>query len=164
MKAVPVDLHIATDGHVRGSNEFVVIVNVLVLATLEELALHDPGVLLRGLVDRDRVVSEEERDDEAAVNVLGNLGVEPSDEAQNGLVVVHVLEEVTLRLVGHQLVYVTERVDLVTETVVGWDLSDCAFSRLGVLDLTEGEVTAEFGFEELLSEVVYTSYQEVSSV
>lgn len=115
---VAVDLHIATNGHVARSDELVVLVHVLVSSALKELAFNDSRVLLGRLVNRDRVVSQVERDDEPSVNILGHSGVETGSETQDLLVIVHGLEEVTLGLLRDQLVDVTQSVLLVTESVV----------------------------------------------
>lgn len=53
----PVDLDVTADGQLSGRNEFVALVNVLVLVTAEEGSLDDAGVLDCGLKDRDAIVS-----------------------------------------------------------------------------------------------------------
>ena len=148
---VAVDLHVSADGHVSGSDESSVLVNVLVLSAFEELALDDARVLLGRLLDRDAVVSQVERDDETTVDILGNAGVEASSETQDLLVIVHGLEEVTLGLLRDQFVDVTESVLLVTESVVGRDNHGLGLTRSGVLNLAEVEVHSVLGLVEVLS-------------
>ena len=67
MERLAVDLDVAAGSHVGGCQEVHVVVHVLILVSVEELAWNDTRVLLRGLVDGDRVVCEVERDDESAV-------------------------------------------------------------------------------------------------
>jgi len=71
MEGVSIDLHIASNGHVSWGNERLTLVNVLVLALVQELALNDTRVLLGGLVDANVVISQVEGDDESTVNVQG---------------------------------------------------------------------------------------------
>lgn len=108
MKVIPVDLDVTSDGNVSGSDELVVLVDILVLSPLQELAFHDARVLLGWLEDLDGIVTEEEADDEASVNIFRGAGVESGCESENLLVVVDVLEEVSLGLVWQQLEYITE--------------------------------------------------------
>lgn len=77
-----VDFHIAANRHIRWSNEIHVLVNILVLPSVQELALDDARVLLGRLVDAESVVSEVERDDKPTVNVLGDLRVESGCESE----------------------------------------------------------------------------------
>lgn len=153
---VTVDLNVSTNGHVRRSDELVVLVHVLVSSALEELALNDARVLLGRLVNRDRVVSQVERDDEPSVNILGHSGVETGSEAQDLLVIVHRLEEVTLRLLRDQLVDVTKGVLLVTESVVGRNHDRLGLTGLGVFNLTEFEVSSVLSSIESLGVLVDT--------
>jgi len=156
MVRVAVDLDITADGHVRGSDECLVFVNVLVLSALEELAFDDARVLHGGFVNRDAVVSQVEGDDETTVDILGNAGVEAGSEAEDLLVVVDALEEVTLGLLRDELVDVTESVLLVSETVVGRHNDFLGFARAGVLNLTEVEVEAILALVEVLGVFIDT--------
>lgn len=164
MEAVTVDLDVATEGHVGGCDKAAIVpVRVLVLASLQELAFHYPGVLLCGLIYGDGVVGEKEGHDESAVDILWHLGVEPCNVPQHGLVIVDVLEEVSLGLLGEEAEDVTEGVNLVSEAVVGRDLSRCGVTGLRVLDLTQREVTSELSLKEVLGELVDTLNVEVST-
>lgn len=100
VEVVSVDLHVSAEGHVGGGEPLAILVEVLVLSSLEELSRDDTGVLLLGLVNGDRVISEVEGDDETTVNIFGDSCVETGSESQDVLVVVEVLEEVRLRSVG----------------------------------------------------------------
>jgi hypothetical protein len=60
---VTVNLDVAADWRVRRGDERHRVVDVLVLFALQELAFHDVGVLLSGLVDRDAIVGQVVRDD-----------------------------------------------------------------------------------------------------
>ena len=104
VERVTVDLHVAADSHVAGRDPLVCVVDVLVPVALQELALNDARVLLSWLVNRNRVIGQVERDDEAAVYVLWDSGIEASRESQDLLVIVDALEEVTLGLIRDQLV------------------------------------------------------------
>lgn len=55
-----VDLDVATDWQISGSNELVVFVYILVLVATEERTFNDAGVLHSGLVDRDAIVTQVE--------------------------------------------------------------------------------------------------------
>lgn len=135
-----VDFDIAADWHVGDRDELHVVVDVLVLSAVEELAFDDARVLLSHLVDANRVVSQEEGDDEAAVDVFGHAGVELGREAQDLLIVVHELEEVLLGLLWLQTVGLTLAVLFVAETVVGWVLNGSGRLRLGELHRAEREL------------------------
>ena len=164
MEAVPVDLDVTPEGHVGGCDEAAIIpVSVLVLAPLQEFALHYPRVLLGGLIYGYGVVCEEEGHDESAVHILWHLGVEPCYVSQNSLVIVDVFEEVSLRLLGEEAEDVAEGVDLISEAVVGRDLSRGGVTGLRVLDLTQWEVTSQLRLKEVLSELVDTLNVEVST-
>lgn len=126
MEGVAVDLHVSSNSHVSWSDEGTVVVNVLVPVAVKELALDDARVLLGGLVDGDAVISQVEGDDEAAVNIFWDAGVETSCEPEDLFVIVNTLEEVALGLIWDELVDVAKRVLLVAEPVVWWDLGcDC---------------------------------------
>lgn len=56
VEVVAVDLDVAAEGHVSWRDELLILVHILVLPTLEELALHDTRVLLGWLIDRDGVI------------------------------------------------------------------------------------------------------------
>ena len=107
MKIIPVDLDVSSDCNVSGVDEVVVLVNVLILSPLQELALHYARVLLRRLEDLNGVVAEEETHDESPVNILRDAGVKSGSETKYLFVVVYVLEEVTLWLVGKELIHVS---------------------------------------------------------
>lgn len=163
VKVVAVDLDVAADGHVGGCDELVVVVHVLVLAALQELALDDSRVLLGRLKDRDRVVREEERYDELTVDVLRHTRVETCYVTQHGLVIVHVLKEIPLWLLWQQSINETQRIYLVSKTIVGRDLSDSRASGSGVFDLTNLEVTAELCLIKVSCEVINSSYLVVAT-
>lgn len=163
VKVVAVDLDVAADGHVGGCDELVVVVHVLVLAALQELALDDSRVLLGRLKDRDRVVREEERYDELTVDVLRHTRVETCDVTQHGLVIVHVLKEIPLWLLWQQSINETQRIYLVSKTIVGRDLSDSRASGSRVFDLTNLKVTAELCLIKVSCEVINSSYLVVAT-
>lgn len=163
VKVVAVDLDVASDGEVGGRDELLVLVHVLVLSALQELALDDARVLLRRLEDRDSVVRQEEGHDEAAVQVLRDARVELSSEAEDLLVVVNILEEVSLRLVGEQLEDIAQGVHFVAEAVVGRDLHGLGLAGLGVLNLTQVKELVVLLLVEVLGELVDSSDSELSA-
>lgn len=158
--AVTVDLNVTTDGHVAGGDKLVVVVNVLVLATAQEGALDDARVLDCRLVDGDGVVCQVERDDEAAVHIFGHASVEAGGVAQDLFVVVNCLEEVGLRLLGHEAVDVAESISLISEAIVGRNLFLNGRSSLGHGDVAEFEELAVLGSVESASPFVASSQVE----
>lgn len=163
-ETVPVDFHGRTECHIGRSDEGTVLIHVLVLGALQEFALNDTRVLLGGLEDGDGVVCEEEGNDEAAVDVLGHASVEAGCVSQDSLVVVNILEEVSLRLGGLELVNIAEGVNLVAEAVMRRDLSGGGLHGLGVLDLAQREDAAEALVEVALGEFVDARYHELAPV
>lgn len=145
-----IHLDVATDGHVRRSDKRIVFVNVLILVAAQQGTRDNAGVLNVGLVDRNAVIAQVERDDEAAVNVLGHTSVEACCVPKDLLVVVNALEEITFGLLGYQVVDVAEGVDFLTETVVRGDLANNWLSGLWHLDATQREHTAVLLVEEVL--------------
>ena len=139
-EVVTIDLDIVVDTKVARRNELHVVIDVLILLSMEEGSLDDTRVLLSGLEDRDSVISQIERDNESPVNILGHLSVELSSVSEDLLVVVDVLEEINLGLLWHEVIDITESVYLVTETVMGRDLHDDGGSGLRLLDVAEREM------------------------
>lgn len=154
VEGVPIDLDVAANGHVAWSDWLVVVVNVLVLVSVQELALDDSRVLLGGLVDRDAVVGQVEGDDEAAVNVFRHFRVEAGCESEDLLVIVDRLEEVALGLVWDELVDVAESVFLVSDTVVGWNQGGDWLGWGWEGDLSNREIVAVFLSVEFLGGLV----------
>ena len=107
VEVVTIDLDVTADWDISWSNEFVVLVDVLILSSFEEWTLDDTGVLLSWLEDGDGVISQVEGDNESSVDVLWDLGVESGGISQYLLVVVYVLEEVDLWLLWNQVVHIT---------------------------------------------------------
>jgi len=150
VEGVPIDLDVAANGHVAWSDWLVVVVNVLVLVSVQELALDDSGVLLGWLVDGDAVVGQVEGDDEAAVNVFRHSRVEAGCKSEDLLVIVDRLEEVSLGLVWDELVDVAESVFLVSDTVVGWNQGGDWLGWGWEGDLSNWEIVAVFLSVEFL--------------
>jgi len=154
VEGVPIDLDISANGHIAWRDRRVVVVNVLVLVSVQELALDDTGVLLGWLVDRDAVVGQVEGDNEAAVNVFWHSSVEAGRESEDFLVIVDRLEEVSLGLVWDELVDVAEGVFLVSDTVVGRDQGCDWFGRGWEGDASKWEIVAVFLGVEFLGGLV----------
>ena len=125
---------------------------------MEEFAFDDAGVLLGGLVDSNGVISQVERNDEAAVEVLGHFCVELGSEAQDSLIVVHGLEEVFLWSLRDELVHLTQTVLLVTKAIVRRLNRLHWLGRGSELNATEREIIAIRGSVEVLSELIDASY------
>jgi hypothetical protein len=104
VERVTVDLDVAAKRHVSRCDECHAVVHVLVLPSLQELAFHDAGVLLSRLINRDAVIGQVERNDEASVEVFRNPSIEFGGVPQDLLVVVNRLEKVTFGLVRVELV------------------------------------------------------------
>ena len=149
-----VDLDVAADGHIRQIKELVVVVDVLVATSVEELAFDDARVLLGGLVDSNGVISQVERNDEAAIEILGHASVKLGGEAQDPLVVVHGLEEVFLGPLGDELVHLTEGVLLVTKAIVGRLNRLHGLRRGRELNVADREVIAILGSVVVLSKFI----------
>jgi len=154
LEAVSIDLDVFADEEVSWGDESHLVVNVLVLLSLQERSLNDSGVLLGWLEDGNSVISQVEGNDESSVEIFWNSGVELGSESQDLLVVVNVFEEVSLWLVWQELEHISERVNFVSESVVGWDNYWSIFSWLWHFDLTELEILSVLLSEELLSENV----------
>ena len=156
VEGVPIDLDVAANGHVAWSDWLVVVVNVLVLVSVQELALDDSAVLSGDLVDANRVISQVEGDDESTVDVLRHASVELGCHAQDLLVVVHGLEEINLRSLGHKLVHLTEGITLLSESIVGRDLGSHGLGRLSELNVAKRVGVTVSGLVELLGEGIDT--------
>ena len=156
VEGVAVDLDVSTDGHITWSDWQVVVIDVLVLVAVKELAFNDTRILLGWLIDRDAIISQIEGNDEAAVNIFWDAGVETGCESQDLLVIVNTLEEVALWFLWDKLVDVTECVFLITNSIIWWDLSRDRFRRSWELNLSKGEVVSIFLGIELFSGCVDT--------
>ena len=108
VEAVAVDLYISSDSNIGRSNELVILINVLVLAALEEFAFDNARVLLSRFIDGDRVIRQEERNDEAALDILRDTSVEASCETEDLALIINSLEEVLLGLLGNEAVNISE--------------------------------------------------------
>lgn len=60
IEVVPIDLHIAAQPEVSWSYELLVLINIFVLSTFKEFALHYATVLLGWLEDRNGIISQKE--------------------------------------------------------------------------------------------------------
>ena len=127
----------------------------LVSLLLQEGSVHNARVLLGWLVDRKRVVTQVEGDDESSVDVLGHASVEPCGESENFPVIVDALEEVALRLLGHKLINISKSIGLIAESIVRRNLSGLGLAWLRHLDLTKVEVLAVLFGIELLGEFIH---------
>lgn len=122
MIVVPIDLDVSANWQVSWSDEFISVIDVLVLGSLQEWSFNNTRVLLSWLENGNGIVGQIERNDESSVNILWDSCVESGSVSEHLLIVVNVLEEVNLWLLGDQVVDVTKGVKFVTKAVVGWDL------------------------------------------
>lgn len=164
VEVITIDLDVTADWEVGWGDEIVVLVDVLILSSLEEGTFDDTGVLLSWFEDGDGVVSKVEGDNESSVNVLWYFRVESGGISQYLLIVVYVLEEVDLWLLGDQVVHVTKGVDLVAETVVSWHLNNNCISGFWLLDVAKWHVSVEPGEEIVLRKFIYAFNSEDSTV
>ena len=142
VERVAVDLDVSTDCHVAWSDPGVIVIDVLVPIAVKELALDDTRVLLGRFVDRDAVISQVERNDEAAVNIFWHARIETSCKSEDLFVVVNTLEEVALWFFRDELVDVAKCVFLISDSIVWWDLGWDGFWRSWELNLSEREIIA----------------------
>ena len=98
MEVISIDFNVSSNWEVSRCNEFVVLVNILIFATLKEFAFNNAGVLLGRLINRNGVVGEEERNDEAAINIFRNTSVQASSITKDFALIINCLEEVFLWL------------------------------------------------------------------
>jgi len=148
---VSVDLDVAADSQLSWGDEFVVLVHVLVLVSAQEWALDDATVLDSGLVDRDAIVSEVERDDKSSFNILRHARVETSVVAKDLFVVIDRLEEVTFGLLGDQVVDIAESVNFISKTVIWRNLALSWLGSFWHLNSSNSKVSSKLGHKELLS-------------
>ena len=123
MEVVSVDLDITTNRQVSWCDEVIKLINVLVLSSLKVRSLDDAGVLLFWLVDRDRVISQVEGDNESSLDVLRHPCVESCGVSQDLFVIINKFEEINLRFLWNQIVDISEGILLVSKSVVGWNLN-----------------------------------------
>jgi len=162
VEVVGVDLDISSDRQVGGSDELLSL-TVLVFVSSEERSFDDARVLLGRLEHRNGVVGKVEGDDESSFDVLGHFGVESSRVSQDLAVVVHVLEEINLRLLRDQVVDVAEGVFFVSETVVGRHFDVNLHLGTRVFNFSQRKSLSVAG-EEVLGELVHSTDGEGSSV
>ena len=164
VEVIAVDLDVSADWHITRSDIVHHPVHVLILSSFQESSWLYTRVLLRWLIDRDRVVSKIERDDKSSINILWHLGVEPGGVSQDLFVVINILEEVNLRFLWHEIIDITERIDFTSESVVGWNLDYHSWSWQRLLNTAEREFLAVFKHEKVLSEFINASDFEYSSI
>lgn len=164
MEVVTVDLDVSTNSELSWSNEFLVLIDIFVLSSFKEGSFDDTRVLLSWLKDRNGIVSKIEGNDESPVHILWHFCIESGGISENFLVIVHIFEEVDFWLLWNQIIYVSERVDFVTESVVRWDLNDNSLSGLWLLNLSNWEVSVVLSEVVILCELVDTLDGEGSAV
>jgi hypothetical protein len=164
MEVVTIDLDISSDWKISWGDELHLLVDILILLSGKEWSLDNTRILLSWLENRDGVVSQVERDDEPSVNILWHLGVESSCESQNLFIVINIFEEINLWLLGDEVIDVSERVNLITEAVMWWNLNDDSVSWSHWHDVAHWEMFAVSLEEVVLGECVHSFDLEASSV
>lgn len=164
MEVVAIDLDVSANWKFSRSNELHSLIDVLILLSSKEWSLDDTRILLSWLEDRDGVIGQVERDDESSVHIFWNLRVESGGESKDLLVVVHILEEVDLWLLWNEIIHIAERINLISETVVRWNLNNDGISWLDWLNLTQWEVSVVSTKEVVLGEFVYSLDLEASPI
>lgn len=162
VESMSVDLHITANSQISWCNEFLILVSILVLASLKELAFNDTWVLLGRLENWDCVIRQEECYDESSVDILWGSSVKSGCVSQDFLVVVNVFEEVSLGLFREEFVDIAQRIDFVTETVVGWNLKGLRISGFRILNISNFEMLSVLGLIEVLCELVNALDSELS--
>jgi len=164
VEVVSVDLDIASKNKVCWGDELLILVDILVLTTFKEFTLDNTRILLSWFIDWDRVVREEERYNEAAVNIFWDTGIEFSSEAEDFALVVYCFEEVFFGLLWNESVNVSERVNLISESIMGRNLSFSRVSWFRVLNLTEIENFSILVLIEVKCELIDSSYVELTAI
>jgi hypothetical protein len=114
--------------------------------------------------DGDGIIGQIERNDKSTVNVLWDFSVESSSISENLFVIINIFKEIYLRFFSNKLIDVTERIDLVTKTVVWWNLNYNWVSGFWLFDVTEWEMSLVSAQIVVLSEFVDTVDIENSSI
>ena len=116
------------------------------------------------LEDGDGIVGQIERNDKSTVNVLWDFSVESSSISEDLFVIINIFKEIYLRFFSNKLIYITERINLVTKTVVWWNLNYNWVSGFWLFDVTEWEMSLVSAQIVVLSEFVNTVDIENSAV
>ena len=104
VEGVSVDLNVASNRKVCQRQWGVILVHIFVYSSVEELSFEDTGVLGWDFVNLDRVIRQEERDDEFTVDILRDTSVKSGGETENLLIIVHDLEDILSGSLRHELV------------------------------------------------------------
>lgn len=116
-----------------------------------------------GFIYKDGVIIQVEGDNELSVDILWLSGVQLSLELQHVLVV-HPLEVILLGWLGDQSVDISKGILLITEAIVGWDLTISRVSVGVLVDGSNGEIDAVLLEVEVVGELVASGNEELSSV
>jgi len=154
MERVSVNLDVGADRQIRRRDESHVLVNILVLSLMQELTLNNARVFLSRLVDAEVIIRQVERDDKTSVKVLRDASVESGGKAEDASRVVHSLEEVAFRLLGHKAEGLALGVLFVTKAVVGWVLTNRLLLRHIELHGAEREIVLVALAVETLRELI----------
>lgn len=160
VEVVSVDLYVTSDGHIWWGNECTTIVHIFVLSSFEELSFHNAGVLLSWLKDRDSVISQVERNNEASLKVLRNASVESSNETKDLVSVINVLEEVSFRFLRDKSINVTKGIIFSTKSVIRRNYEGLSLSWFRLFNVTKFKVLSEFGLIEFLCKFIDTEDAE----
>jgi hypothetical protein len=114
--------------------------------------------------DGDGIIGQVERNDKSTVNVLWDFSVESSSISENLFVIINIFKEIYLRFFSNKLIDITERINLVTKTVVRWNLNYNWVSGFWLFDVTEWEMSLVSAQIVVLSEFVNTVDIENSAV
>ena len=114
--------------------------------------------------DGDGIIGQVERNDKSTINVLWDFSVESSSISENLFVIINIFKEIYLRFFSNKLIDITERINLVTKTVVWWNLNYNWVSGFWLFDVTEWEMSLVSAQIVVLSEFVNTVDIENSAV
>jgi hypothetical protein len=119
---------------------------------------------LSWLEDGDGIVGQIERNDKSTVNVLWDFSVESSSISEDLFVIINIFKEIYLRFFSNKLIDVTKRINLISKSVVWWNLNYNWVSCFWLFDVTEWEMSLMSVQIVVLSEYVDTIDIENSSI
>jgi len=119
---------------------------------------------LSWLEDGDGIVGQIERNDKSTVNVLWDFSVESSSISEDLFVIINIFKEIYLRFFSNKLIDVTKRINLISKSVVRWNLNYNWVSCFWLFDVTEWEMSLMSAQIVVLSEYVDTIDIENSAI
>ena len=116
------------------------------------------------LEDGDGIVGQIERNDKSTVNVLWDFSVESSSISEDLFVIINIFKEIYLRFFSNKLIDVTKRINLISKSIVRWNLNYNWVSSFWLFDVTEWEMSLMSAQIVVLSEYIDTIDIENSAI